>query len=362
MPYKRGKKWVGKIEVDGEVIYTGTNHPTKTAAKDAEKEERDRRKNRTLGGRETCSSFAKRWTTDYPFGRNRRRRNPDTVANYDYMVSGFAEHPDFKDTAIEDVTRPMAMAYAREDPNRAKIVATMFADIYNDGLVPHNHWKSLGLPESKVTVDILTREEFDECCEACERLFGSEYGPRFRALFEFAAWTGMRPGELFALRRENLEPSKNLVHVKLQTRRNGSQRAPKNYLERTVILPDQAIEAYRRLPSSVDGMLFFSKTWQPMTQGILNKDWVEVRAAIGRPDLRWYDATKHFCGSQLAMAGLAPMYIGRQLGHTDNGETAKKHYIHLYPKVAHSQTLGAFRALGGRNVTPLRRVDEQAGA
>lgn len=360
MPYKRGKKWVGKIEVGGKVIYCGTNHPTKTAAKDAETAERKRRSGRMLGGRESVSSFAERWMRDYPYGRNRRRRHKNTVAHNAERVSVLITDPDYKDVAIEDFTRPQAMACARKYPGRAKAMAAMFADMYNDGLVPVHHWRQLGLPENHEEPVILTIEEFEHACVMCEHTFSERYGPMFRSMFEFAAWTGIRPGEMFALKRENLRPRENKLDVKLQTYRDGTQDTPKNYKERVVVLPDQAIAALRGLPLRTDGLLFSSKTGRPMTEGIVTKDWAEVRAAIHRPDLKWYEATKHFCGSQLALAGVPPMEIGHQLGHTDKGETARKHYIHLYPSETHDRVLAGFRSRQGRNVKPLRRAEDGA--
>jgi integrase len=356
MPYKRGRKWQGKIEVDGEVVYCGL-HDTKTAAKDAESRRRRELTAVSLGGRETCRSFATRWPDAYPLGRTGHRRKPRTVEGNRYEISHFAEHPDFRDVAIADVRRPEIMRYAREFPRKAKVVRTMFSDAYNDGLIETNHALRLGISDGRGKEPVmLTLDEMLAAAEACERIHGEEYGPRFRAMFEFACWTGVRNGELFALTWDKLRPAANELDITVQRYRDGTEGTPKNGEARTVALSPQAIEAVSRLPRRIDGLLFWSDTGKPMSQGILSRDWQMVRVAEGvnRPDLSWYEATKHFCGSQLALAGVPPMEIGWQLGHTDNGDTARKHYIHLYPSETKAKVLAGFRAREGRNVVRLR--------
>jgi integrase len=359
MPYKRGKKWVGKIEIGGKPIYCGT-HDTKTAARSAEEVKRRQLAGRNLGGMETCGSFAERWPRDYIYGRGtNRKRRKSTLEHYAERVSTFIDDPEFRDVPLVEVTRPMAMRYAREHPQRARTVAVMFSDAYNDGLISNNHWTRLGIPDGRDEKPVmLTLEEMKHAAEVCEQVHGPEYGPRFRAMFEFACWTGRRPAELFAMERSWLHPTEHKLEVNLQTYRDGTQDTPKNHKTPTVVLPDQAIEAIQNLPMRMDGLLFSQKRGKPMNQGALQRDWQRVRDVIGRSDLTWYEATKHFCGSQLALAGVSSKEIGHQLGHTDDGDTARRHYIHLYPSETHDRVLAGFRARS--NVRPLRTAETAA--
>lgn len=343
MPYKRGDKWVGKVVHQGKTHYCGTNHPTRRAALAAEVELRKELEAVNLGGDETCGSFAERWTRDYTHAANGRPRKVWTLRTYGYAIRLFARHPDFRDVPLNRVSRPLLMRFAREYPHAARAVRTMFADAYNDGLLPYNPASKLRIATRPERVVILTLEEMLEAAEACERAFpDGDYGRRFGAMFRFACWTGCRPGELAALRWENLRPDEGLLDVRFQRRADGRFEPPKNGLARVVILPTQAWEAVEWLPRRLDGLLFWSKTGRPMTRAIINADWQRVRAMIGRPDLDWYHATKHFCGSQLAMRGVPFAEVGWQLGHTDNGDTARRHYIHLYPPVVQERVKRAF--------------------
>lgn len=358
MPYKRGRRWYGKIEHRGRAYHCGS-WDTKKAAVEAEVRRRNELNASGLGGRETCDSFATRWPDDYPLGRNGAPRKRSTIENNRYEIAHFAER--FKGVPLADVRRPELMAYAREFPRQARVMRIMFADAYNDGLIPVNHATRLGIVAGRTRRPVMfTLEEMRAAAEACERVHGPEYGPRFRAMFEFACWTGIRNGELFALTRDKLHPERFELEITVQRYRDGTLGTPKNGQARTVALPPQAIEAIRGLPRRLDGLLFWSKTGQPMTQVTLNQDWGRVRVAAGvdRPDLPWYEATKHFCGSQLALAGVPFPEIGWQLGHTDNGETARRHYVHLYPAEAKSRVLAGFAS--ALNVTPLRRAENAA--
>lgn len=347
MPYKRGKKWVGKIEHRGEVFYCGT-HDTKRDAVAAEVRRREELSAGYVGSRETIGSFGRRWLNDYVAARGVK---PGTLDHYAERIGKFLE--EHGDVPLAEWDRTRSRRYALEHRDRAKVISTMFEDAYNDGIIPVNHWRYLNLrTQQRERITILTLVEFEEACEHIRFIHGPEYGPRFEAMFRFAGWTGCRPGELFAMGRDSLRPKENLLKVREQTYRDGTRGTPKNGLEREVVLPDQAIEAIERLPRRMDGLLFASSSHKPMTMGILSRDWGMVRGGIAQPSLTWYEATKHFCGSQLALMGVSDRAIGHQLGHTDDGETARRHYIHLRPSDTHEERLQAFARL--RQVVPLR--------
>ncbi len=344
MPYKRGNRWQGKVEVGGKVYYCGL-HDRKRDALAAEVAKREELGDGVRGGRETCGSFGRRWLKDYPNGARNRPRRRSTRRVYADQISLFIR--DFGDRPMVELDRPTIREWANRHPTRAKVVCTMFEDAYNDGLIPVNHWRKLGLSRaSEDDVVILTMAEFEEACAQCRLVHGSEYGPQFEAMFRFASWTGVRPGELFAMKRSWLRPEQNILKVPRQRYRDGTEDTPKNHKAREVVLPDQAIAAIANLPAQMDGSMWVSKTGAPMTAGILTHDWALVRAAIGRPDLTWYQATKHFCGSQLALAGASDRAIAHQLGHTDDGETARRHYIHLRPSDTHDERMAAFARMG----------------
>ena len=58
------------------------------------------------------------------------------------------------------------------------------------------------------------------------------------------------------------------------------------------------------------------------------KQWARIRVAIGRPEVRFYDAARHSFASLLQSKGADLYMIGRLLGHTQLRTTQR--YVHLY--------------------------------
>lgn len=336
MPFKRGDQWVGKVVWNGEQVWCGT-HKTRKLAKAAEDEEKRVRGGGVRNPDETCDEFAKRWLEDFPFTQSGKKRRDSTVRHYRERVGKFAK--DFEGVRLVDVDRPKARRWALDNPRRARAVAAMFTDAYNDGLVTANVWLRLGIPRlNEDEVEILTLDEFERAADLCEKA----HGPEFRSMFEFSGWVGCRPGELCGLRWDDIGDV--TVRVERQRTPQGSLTVPKNGRARTVVLPPQAADALGRVGKR-DGTYVFRQipSDKPLIQAAISRMWAPVRVALGRPDLSWYPATKHFCGSQLANRGVMPIDIALQLGHTDKGETALRHYVKTYEKDAHARLLAAFK-------------------
>lgn len=60
------------------------------------------------------------------------------------------------------------------------------------------------------------------------------------------------------------------------------------------------------------------------------KTWEKIRVAIGRPEVRFYDACRHSFASLLQAKGADLQMIGKLLGHTQIVTTQR--YVHLYDK------------------------------
>lgn len=89
----------------------------------------------------------------------------------------------------------------------------MFNAAVDEELVARNPLRGLGrrTPGQSET-DPPTEAQMILLLDACSAL-GAEYAPRMRAMITFAAYTIMRPGELFALDWEQIHLDAGLVHV-----------------------------------------------------------------------------------------------------------------------------------------------------
>lgn len=299
----------------------------------------------TSDSRETCESFAGRWVDDYP------RPRASTNKTNKYAVTSFAEA--FKGVPLREVDRPAARAWAlHKGAATVSAVRAMFGDALNDGLIQQNPFTKLGLRQSRGRKDIavLTAEEVFGLADCALDVHG-EYGQEFRSLVVFAAFVGLRPGELYRLERADIDMQTLEVRVERELGRTGEITLPKNGRKRTVILPPPARDALLAVPSHVDGLVFHSKTGKPLTHNARHYLWNSVRCKFGRPALDFYEL-RHFAATHLLELGCSHADVAVQLGHTDGGALVMDVYGHPSEIAARDRLKRAF----GQNVTQLHEV------
>jgi integrase len=153
-------------------------------------------------------------------------------------------------------------------------------------------------------------------------------GPSFAAWLQVAAFTGLRPGELDALRRVNVDLARSRIRVVEQfSAMARTFTLPKNGQTREAPLTEPAREAILSLP--VEGEFCFAPIrgshWSASARAY---HWKAVRAASG-----WegslYLATRHFAGwYMINMLDLPSEDVAIALGHTDGGELVRRVYGH----------------------------------
>lgn len=331
--FRRGTGWVSKFQLDGTIHWTpGSPWPTKTQAQQAERRYRDRLRARRSA--ETCASFADRWLAEWP------RPEPSTQRAYAAAAHRFAEH--FGPTPLGEVERLSARAWALGVPRSvSRVVGTMFEDARNVGLIESNPFSNLRLPaaERRASIDPPSIAELEALTAACEVLGG--YGEEFAAMISFAAWTGVRQGELFALRWEDVGTDE--ITVARSRKLDGSIGAPKNGLARTVPLlpPARVLDA---VPPRGDPFVFHSVRGRPLLKGTHGWSWQKVKARAG-VDCRWHDL-RHFCATQLLELGVDHYAVSIQLGHTDGGALVISRYGHPSEAAARARLQAAFTLPG----------------
>jgi integrase len=222
------KRWVGTFRTLGE-------------ARDAE-----RAASRRRGvGRLTCGEFSELWLTDYARAAGATRRT------YRYGVAAFVD--EFGHVRLSEFDRLTARSWALRVPqSNVRIVCAMFTDAINDQLHPGpNPFSNLRLEQSRGRKDLtaLTVAELTALGEKARDVHG-EFGTTFRAMVVFAAYVGLRPGELFALERGDV--GRDEVTIRQNLDGTGTIKAPKNGRERIVVLPPPAREALADAPVRLD--------------------------------------------------------------------------------------------------------------
>lgn len=148
--------------------------------------------------------------------------------------------------------------------------------------------------------------------------------PRFRTLVLTAAFTGLRSGELFALRRRDVDVAGARVHVveQLQSLADGTieRCAPKTAAgRRTVSLPaallpylEDHLATYTA--ADADELVFTGAGGAPLRRNHWGAKWRRARAAVGLDRLRFHDL-RHTGNTLAASTGAGLRELMSRMGH-----------------------------------------------
>lgn len=350
MARRRGRRWTahGYDKALGYTKQLGT-FDTQREAKDREA---DWRKRTVQTGAETCDSFAGRWMDDYPRPRESTRRTHVEHARR------FAK--DFEGVKLADVDRPAARAWALKHKSDIAAVRAMFGDALRDGLVAFNPFSDLRISKGRGRKDIvaLTEAELTALADFAldKRMELGEYAPEYRAMVLFAGYVGLRPGELFALRREDVNGQMATIERAYSSHSHETDDT-KTGKSRTVIVPPPAQDALLEVPVHPSGLLFVTPTEKQWTASLHHRYWTRLRLIANRPGLDFYEL-RHAAATMLLERGVTPWDVAQQLGHTDGGQLVMSLYGHPSDAGARSRILASWEA----GVEPLRSVERKAEA
>jgi integrase len=347
MATRRGKRWTasGYDKALGRKRHLGTFE----TRRDAVRAEADWKLRTRQTGQETCGEFAERWMRDYPRPRESTRR---THAEH---ARRFAR--DFADVKLTDVDRPAARAWALQHKSDLPAIRAMFADALRDGLVDLNPFANLRLPGSRGRKDLvaLTELELDALAELAldPRMELGEYAPQYRAMILFAGYVGLRPGELYALRRDDLHGEEAAID-RAYSSHSHQTTAPKNGKGRIVTIPPPAADALADVPPHPSGLLFVTPGDCQWTASLHHRYWTRLRLIADRPGMAFYEL-RHAAATIHLARGATPWQVAIQLGHTDGGQLVMSTYGHPNEATIRAQ----LRALWTPEVEPLRLAERK---
>jgi integrase len=326
--------------------YLGT-FDTQREAKAVEAEWRLRAK---ATGRETCNRFAARWTTDYPRPRaSTNRHNAERVKQFTR---------DFKDVRIGEIDRPAARAWALKNRSCLSAVRAMFGDAMRDGLIIDNPFTNLRLPGSagRKNIVALAEQELTALADLAldPRMELGEFGREYRAMILFAGYVGLRPGELFALRRDDVRGQ--MATIERARSSTGEIGPTKTGKARTVIVPPAAQDALTDVPLHDSGLLFESPGGRMWQQSTHHRYWSRIRLLSNRPGFDFYEL-RHAAATMLLERGVTPWDVAVQLGHTDGGQLVMSLYGHPSEAGSRARLLAAWDEADGPK--PIEQVRQR---
>jgi len=311
---------------------------TKTEAKRAREKARERLE--TVQPSDlTVRAFWERWTTDPLFARPKESSDIHRRELTKSFVDRFGDVP-IRQVGDEIVAKWLA---GGGRAGTVKGLCSMFNDAASmkaGRLIDRNPFEKLGISRGRGRRDQQppSEEKAWEIIECARRVAC----PSFAAWLQVAAFTGLRPGELDALRWERIEFARNRVVVAEQfnaaTRRFDT---PKNHLRREAPLTAHARSALEALPRENEFCFVPMRGvhWTPSSRAY---HWKAVRAAAGWEG-NLYLATRHFAGWYMVNVLEMPSEdVAIALGHQDGGNLVRQLYGHRDRHRALDRIVGAY--------------------
>jgi integrase len=205
--------------------------------------------------------------------------------------------------------------------NHLSVLSSIFDFAHNElGLLVENPTKGKGRrlkPDVGTHNWINTRESVD-FLDAIR-----SQDPHFYPVFHFALRTGMRQGELIALRWQDVHLDGNPPVIVVQrSMTHGVLGSTKSNRARRVPIPADLLGVLQSMSGEPSDLVFTKPDGAQLTGNVLKNPMRRAKLAIGLPDLRFHDL-RHSYASQLTAKGVPLQFVQRVLGHSDIKTTAK---------------------------------------
>jgi integrase len=213
------------------------------------------------------------------------------------------------------------------------LLAALFSDLVDEGVVERNpvHLLPKRVKRLYKSTQDPRATPFIERMEEVGRLRSALADP-LRTMFSVAVMSGIRPGELCALRWEDFRSDLRQMHVQRRYL-NGKFDTPKSGKSRMLSLAPSLTEVlreWRRLHPE-PGLLFKpTGGGKCLCVAHFQEAWRRGLERAGLPRLTWYQATRHTFASQWVIAGQPIERLSKLLGHSSVVITEV--YAHLKPE------------------------------
>ncbi len=271
----------------------------------------------------SLSDYAAQWITEHPCKERTRHE-------YRLLFAQLIE-PKLGAVPLRELTPAMVRSWhaglARRKTLSRNATATILLraickTAHNDGLIGSNpvaDLKRLSKPAAQVEPKVLTPAEITKLADAMPA--------RLVALVLIAAWTGLRWGELSELRRKDIGPDCDVIHLSRAVNHHGGCHidTPKSGKGRNVAVPPHIRDDLRahlehHVGSSPDALLFPSTSSATRCGHLFDSTfrraaWLPALAAVGLSGVRVHDL-RHTAGTLAVAAGANLKESIARLGHS----------------------------------------------
>jgi integrase len=303
-------------------------------------------------GKVTFADFAVRWLEARTFGESSREATEVRLRVHAYPYLGRRQLRDLRPSVIQAWVRGLQEQLA------ASYVRVIFANVsavlaaaVDDGLIARNPCRAGSVKIPRTVQRKVTPWPVDRVAAVIDALPN-----RYRATAVVAAGCGLRQGEVFGLRVQDVDFLRRQLHVEQQVKLLHGKVVldrPKAGKTRTVPLPtsvaDELAAHLQRYPAQGAELVLTSREDKPINRSHFDPYiWHRALKAVGVEPGRQngMHALRHFYASVLIDAGESVKAVAEYLGHADPGFTLRV-YAHLFPSSEERARAALDRVFGG---------------
>ena len=329
-------------------------------------------------GKETFADWAQRWLPTIAGLKPKTRESYESILRCHLM-------PRFADTPVSRIDHPAVLALIADLTSRGAGAGTIknVRDVLRlilelarrSGAIRTNPVEGAKVPKKPpASMVFLTADQVmtlaEEITHPPIRRGGGEHRrrsfPERGLLVRFAAFTGLRAGEIVALRTEAVE----LLHRRVQVLASATEAygklqfgPPKTYQRRSVPLPQSLVDELATHLAGKDpsDFVFTSSRGGPLRQSnFYARSFKPAVLRAGLPEETRFHDLRHTYAAILIAEGAHPRAIMERLGHSSIQVTLGT-YGHLFPSLEASLTEALDEVYRNAEPTPPAEVREIDG-
>jgi integrase len=318
MPHNRGTrhkpKWAGVVSYKGQRKWVSASSMEAYDAAREKAHDELREQVDNPGQREvpTVLEFASaeihddgRITMTWPDGQRAQKEAGRRDSSIRYLRDGLRPLiREFHDRRLDSFTRDEALTWALpKNANVQQSVRQFFNHALDRDLIERNQFTRLGVSKRKRRVDrpdfeIISDEQYERLRRCARESRADDYGLVLEGAVLAVGDEAMRPGEIFALHRPDLDFAENLIHVQRQIDLDtGKITWPKDDDGRWVVMSPAFREHVEtkmpRMGKVVDAkmgeIVFPAPQGGYMRRSSWSSHWHSIRAAAGMPGQDFYE-------------------------------------------------------------------------
>ena len=288
--------------------------------------------------------------------RDDKRRKRSTIADYSNVIDHdllpyFGEETPVEEISTRDVEALKDLLLGRVSHRTAQKILVILHGVM--ARAKRKGWITANPCEDAEKVTVQRSDDFNvlsvEQVHLVEREATSEL---LRALFLTAAFTGLRMGELLALRWRHIDLASRILHVQ-RNYVEGEEDTPKSHRRRSVPISDQAMVVLEALSQRAhfmapDDLVFCDAVGGHFDDNLVRDEFYAALERAGLGHLRFVEAPsednpkgvlrddplvfhdlRHTFGTQCAARGIDLRKIQAWMGHADIQTTMR--YLHYVP-------------------------------